>query len=191
MAFLKAKGMACSVYGSQFLMEALYNAHEGDYALSLLTSTSERSWAHMVYDVGTTISLEAWDDRFKPNQDWNHAWGAVPASAIPLGLMGVHPLKPGFEEILIQPQPGALTFAELTLPTIRGPVMVRFNNDPGKAFHLEINLPANTTARIALPDLNRADPTVIVDGAPVFGHKEGSFVYIEGIGSGHHTFVRN
>ena len=54
---LKSKGMACSVYGSQFLMEALYEAGEDDFALTLLTSTSERSWAHMVYDVGTTIAL--------------------------------------------------------------------------------------------------------------------------------------
>ena len=26
--------------------------------------------------VGSTITLEAWDNKFKPNQDWNHAWGA-------------------------------------------------------------------------------------------------------------------
>ncbi|MEM7031801.1 MAG: hypothetical protein AAF629_19760 [Chloroflexota bacterium] len=71
----KAKGMACSVYGSQLLMESLYIAREADFALSLLTSTSERSSAHMVYDVGKTTALDAWDDRFKPNQDWNHAWG--------------------------------------------------------------------------------------------------------------------
>jgi len=32
-AFVKSRGMACSVYGAQYLLEALYNAGEGAYAL--------------------------------------------------------------------------------------------------------------------------------------------------------------
>ena len=191
LAHLASKGMACSVYGSQFLMESLYEAGDADYALSLLTSTGERSWAHMVYDVGTTIALEAWDDRFKPNQDWNHAWGAVPASIIPRYLMGVRPLSPGFKHILIQPQPGFLEWAELTTPTIRGPVTVRYNNVPSSSFHLETVTPANTIARVMIPDLGSDDPTVIVDGRRVTGRQDGSFIVVEGVGSGMHTFERS
>ena len=85
--FVKTRGMACSVYGSQFLMDALYEAGEADYALQLLTSDAERSWYNMIR-VGSTISLEAWDDKYKPNQDWNHAWGAAPANIVPRRLMG-------------------------------------------------------------------------------------------------------
>lgn len=187
---LKSKGMACSVYGSQFLMEALYEAGEDDFALSLLTSTAERSWAHMVYDVGTTIALEAWDDRFKPNQDWNHAWGAAPASIIPRNLMGVRPLKPGFEEILIQPQPGSLEWAELTTPTIRGSVTVRFNHAPLQTFHLETETPANTVTTVSLPAMGSDDPVVIVDGRRVVGRLDGATVSVTGIGSGLHVFDR-
>ena len=190
-AHLKQKGMACSVYGSQFLMEALYAGGEADYALSLLTSTSERSWAHMVYDVGTTIALEAWDDRFKPNQDWNHAWGAAPASIIPRHLMGVRPLSPGFEEILVQPQPGSLEWAELTTPTIRGGVTVRFNHDPYQSFHLETETPANTTTNVSVPSLGSDDPVVTVDGRRVVGRLDHDAVTVSGIGSGLHTFDRS
>ncbi|MBS14411.1 MAG: alpha-L-rhamnosidase [Gemmatimonadetes bacterium] len=189
-AFLKSKGMACSVYASQFLMEALYAGGEDDYALSLLTSLAERSWAHMVYDVRTTIALEAWDDRFKPNQDWNHAWGAAPASIIPRHLMGVRPLKPGFEEILIQPQPGSLEWAELTTPTIRGPVTVRFNHVPLQTFHLEIEAPANTTSTVTLPAMGSDDPVVVVDGKRILGRIDGEAVTLTGIGSGLHVFDR-
>ena len=187
---LKSKGMACSVYGSQFLMEALYAAGEEDFALTLLTSTAERSWAHMVYDVGTTIALEAWDDRFKPNQDWNHAWGAAPASIIPRHLMGVRPLSPGFETILVEPRPGALEWADLTTPTIRGPVSVRFNHLPLQSFHLEVETPANTTTTVSLPAMGSDDPMVIVDGRRVAGGLEGDRVILTGIGSGSHTFDR-
>jgi alpha-L-rhamnosidase len=191
LAHLKTKGMACSVYGSQFLMESLYGAGEANYALSLLTSTSERSWAHMIYDVGTTIALEAWDDRFKPNQDWNHAWRAVPASIIPRLLMDVRPLSPGFEQILIQPQPGSLGWVELTTPTIRGPVTVRFNNVPQASFHLETETPANTTARVMIPALGSDNPAVVVDGRRVPGRYVGAFVVVDGVGSGLHTFDRS
>jgi hypothetical protein len=187
---LKSKGMACSVYGSQFLMESLYEACEADYALSLLTATNERSWAHMVYDVETTIALEAWDDRFKPNQDWNHAWGAAPASIIPRHLMGVRPLSPGFEQILVQPQPGSLEWAELTTPTIRGAVTVRLNQVPFQSLHLETVTPANTTTRVMIPDLGSDDPVVVVDGKRVFGGQDGEFIVVESIGSGLHTFER-
>lgn len=186
--FVKSKGMACSVYGSQFLMEGLYEAGEDDFALTLLTSTSERSWAHMVYDVGTTIALEAWDDRFKPNQDWSHAWGAAPASIIPRHLMGVRPGSPGFERIRIQPQPGALEWAELTTPTIRGPVSVRFNHVPWQSFHLETETPANTTSDVTLPLLGSDDPVVVVDGRRVVGRLDGNGVTVTGVGSGLHSF---
>ncbi|NQV35010.1 MAG: hypothetical protein HQ515_20115, partial [Phycisphaeraceae bacterium] len=36
--FIKSRGMACSVYGSQYLLEALYNAGEADHAMALMTS---------------------------------------------------------------------------------------------------------------------------------------------------------
>src|SRR5690606_39253147 len=107
--FIRSRGMACSVYGAQFLLEALYNANDADYGLQLLTSTGERSWYNMIRK-GSTITMEAWDNKYKPNQDWNHAWGAVPANIIPRKLMGIEPLEAGFEKIRIKPQPGTLEF---------------------------------------------------------------------------------
>ncbi|MFK7981076.1 MAG: sulfatase-like hydrolase/transferase, partial [Saprospiraceae bacterium] len=85
--FVKSRGMACSVYGSQFLMDGLYNAGEADYALELMASKAKRGWYNMIR-VGSTITLEAWDYEYKKNLDWNHAWGAVPANVIPRGLWG-------------------------------------------------------------------------------------------------------
>lgn len=190
MDFIKGRGMACSVYAAQYLMEALYNAHEAEHALSLLTSTEERSWYHMI-EVGSTITLEAWDNRFKPNQDWNHAWGGVPANIIPRGLMGVRPLSPGFEKILIQPQPGSLSFAEMRLPTIRGTVSVRFNNEPHCSFDLEIELPTNMTACIGLPDLGAERPEVTLDGNRINGSLKDGFVFVNEVRSGKHRLIAN
>ena len=123
-AFIRSRGMACSVYGAQFLLDALYQAGEADYALSLLTSDSLRSWYNMLR-VGSTLTLEAWDDSFKPNQDWNHAWGAAPGNLLPFRLIGFQPLEPGCTRVRIHPQPASLKWARATIPTVLGPVRIR------------------------------------------------------------------
>ncbi|MBQ9548630.1 MAG: alpha-L-rhamnosidase [Bacteroidales bacterium] len=128
--FIRSRGMACSVYGAQFLLDALYEARESDYAFSLLTSGALRSWYNMIR-VGSTISLEAWDDSFKPNQDWNHIWGAAPGNLIPFRLMGIRPLEPGFASVLIDPQPGPLKRAVMRIKTVKGPLTVRVRQSGG------------------------------------------------------------
>ncbi len=184
--FIKSRGMACSVYGAQYLLDALYNAGEGDYALQLMTARHDRSWPHMIYDVGTTITLEAWDRKYKKNLDWNHAWGAAPANIIPRRLMGVQPASPGFEEIIIKPQPGSLKWARATVPTIRGAVYVSFDTD-SSGFDLRITLPGNMTASVYLPATG-GDGIVHYNGKKVRGNADGSFLRLDGIGGGQHFF---
>ncbi|WP_423128392.1 alpha-L-rhamnosidase C-terminal domain-containing protein [Gaoshiqia sp. Z1-71] len=184
--FIRSRGMACSVYGSQFLMDAVYDGNNGDYGLELLTSTSERSWYNMIR-AGSTISMEAWDNKYKPNQDWNHAWGAVPANIIPRKLMGIEPLEPGFRKIRIKPQPASLSHAEIKHPTIRGDVSVSFDNNPGKSFRLNVTIPANSTADVYLPFWSKSQQ-VMMNGTVVQYRQEGKYAVIEGTGSGNSAF---
>ena len=184
--YMRTREMACSVYGAQFLMDAVYNGNDADYGLQLLSSTGERSWYNMIR-VGSTISLEAWDNKYKPNQDWNHAWGAVPANAIPRKLMGVEPLEPGFRKMRIKPQPSTLSHAELAMPTIRGSIKVSFNNIPDTKFELEIEIPANTEAEVWLPRPNKKQ-RLTMNGIAQKGIVDGAFVKVN-VGSGKHRFV--
>ncbi len=185
--FIRSRGMACSVYGAQFLLDAVYGAHDAAYGLQLLTSTGERSWYNMIRS-GSTITMEAWDNKYKPNQDWNHAWGAAPANIIPRKLMGIEPLEPGFRKIRIRPQPGSLQFAEVKHPTVRGDVSVKFTNDPGKSFQLEVHIPANTTADIYIPFFSRRQDVEINNQSAQYKRK-GDFSVIENIGSGKWVFT--
>ncbi|MFA7493997.1 MAG: alpha-L-rhamnosidase C-terminal domain-containing protein, partial [Proteiniphilum sp.] len=187
MEFIRSRGMACSVYGSQFLLDAIYDAHDAGYGLRLLTSTGERSWYNMIR-VGSTITLEAWDNKYKPNQDWNHAWGAAPANLIPRKLMGIEPLEPGFRKIRIKPQPGLLRSAEIKHPTIRGDVKASFTNNPGQSFQLEVTIPSNTSANIYLPFYSKGQ-TVQINGRPIKYKREGNFAVIENIASGKWLFT--
>lgn len=119
--FIKSRGMACSVYGSQYLMDGLYNAGEADYALELMTATHDRSWYNMIA-IGSTVTLEAWDMKYKPNSDWNHAWGAVPGNIVARKMWGIVPKTPGAGLLEIKPQLGSLTATEITVPFITGKV---------------------------------------------------------------------
>lgn len=160
--FIRSRGMACSVYGAQFLLDALYQAGEDDYALSLLASTGVRGWYDMIR-AGSTITLEAWGKRFKPNLDWNHAWGASPANIIPRKLVGVEPLEPGFRKIAITPQIGNLDWLEAVIPTIRGAVSVAYSQKEQDVFVMQIELPANSEGCISLPPMLRHQK-IYVDG---------------------------
>ncbi len=165
-AFVRGRGMACSVYAAQFLMDALFDHDQASHALALMLAPGDRSWRHMVEDIGTTIALEAWDTKYKPNQDWNHAWGAAPASVLPRKLLGVAPLAPGWTKLHIQPRLGHLKWAEGRIPTPRGPVTLRCDN--GNEFRLTVDLPATSTARIVLPAKPKA--MLLLDGKPVLGN---------------------
>ena len=154
--FVMSRGMACSVYGSQFLMDGLYNAGEEDYALELLTDTSDRSWYNMIR-IGSTITLEAWDNKYKNNLDWNHAWGAVPANVIPRGLWGIKPKTPGFGVATIVPQLSNLNSSTIEVPTVRGGIKAKYTyNSPGLQTY-EIHIPGNMIAEFSLKDIAGKD----------------------------------
>jgi alpha-L-rhamnosidase len=184
-AFVVSKNMACSVYGAQYLLEGLYAADQDTAALHLLTSQDERSWMNML-KVGSTITLEAWNVAAKKNLDWNHAWGAAPANLIPRFILGVQPLAPGFSRVLIAPHPGDLTQVEGTVPTIRGPVHLKYANTPGLSFDLTFTIPANMIARVLLPASSSATHLTL-DGQDTPITLSGTHPLLDNIGSGTHV----
>jgi hypothetical protein len=100
--------------------------------------------------------------------------------------MGVRPLKPGFSKVLIQPQPGRLRSAEAVVPTIRGPITVRFEHTAGSGLTLRVTLPANMTARIGLPAMG-GSKEVLLDNQPATGDLEAGTIWIDPVGSEKHN----
>ena len=111
-------------------------------------------------DVGSTMTMEAWDIKYKPNLDWNHAWGAAPASIIVRKMMGIEPLTPGYKSVKIKPQVGNLTAAKLKTPTIRGSILCEWKTT-GSGFSFAVTVPANMTALVYLPV---SDPASVKEG---------------------------
>lgn len=184
--FIKSRKMACSVYASQFLLDALYDGGRGDYGLELMTATTQRSWYNMIR-TGSTISLEAWDKVYKPNLDWNHAWGAAPANIIVRKLMGIEPLSPAFETFQIKPQLGNLTYANLTTPTIKGAITVNFSKNTEGGM-MEVIVPSCTTATVYMP-ITSNKTHLFINGKQVnMGIKNGFYI-VKNVKAGKNTFV--
>jgi len=148
--FVAEKGMACSVYGSQYLLDGLFDTGKAQKALALLTSTGDRGWLHMSRDLGSTVTLEAWDPAYKPNLDWNHAWGAVPGNVIPRKLMGIEPLEPGFRRIAVRPRTASLTWAKIKHPSPLGPIALAVTNDH-RGWRAELDVPEGVVAEVHVP----------------------------------------
>lgn len=146
--WVAGRGMACSVYAAQYLMEGLFANGADQEALALITARGDRSWKHMA-DSGTTITWEAWDQKYKPNQDWNHAWGAAPANLFPRFILGVQPLAPGWKRAIVRTNLGNLKSAEGKIPTPLGPVMVRVKGEG--VFAIQLQLPEGLSAKLELP----------------------------------------
>lgn len=163
MPFIKSKGMAVSVYGSQYLLDALYKSGENEYALQLITATNERSWLNMIAK-GGTITWEAWNEKVKENLDWNHAWGTAPANIIARRIFGIRPLEAGFAKAIIQPQFNNLDSGKIIHPTIKGDIEVQFTNSSIKNT-MELNLPV--AAKIILPVIKKRNKTITLNNKSI------------------------
>lgn len=148
-AFIKSRHMACSVYGAQYLLEALYNAGAASYAVQLMTSEERRSWLNML-KVGSSMTTEAWDEYYKPNLTWNHAWATAPANIIARKMMGVEPTTPGFGKFKVCPQPGELKHVNIKIPCVRGTIGLDLRRDENR-WQLVMTVPGNTEAELWIP----------------------------------------
>ena len=79
--------------------------------------------------------------KYKPNADWNHAWGAAPANLIPRYIWGIRPVEPGYRRVMIKPNLGSLTHSEIRIPTPYGPIEAKYQATPGKTPEMSVKLP--------------------------------------------------
>lgn len=148
--FVKSRGMACSVYGAQYLLEGLYKNNEALYASQLITDTiGDRNWWNMI-KVGSTMTMEAWDVKYKPNSDWNHAWGTAPLNIITRYMWGIKPKTPGFKTAEIKPQLGDLSFSKIKVPTKNGIIYADYKKRNGLDIYT-VEIPEQMNAEFIVP----------------------------------------
>lgn len=183
--FLVKQGMRCSVYGAQYLLTALYRAGRGQAALNLLSSSGRHTWMEMLAE-GSTLTTEAWSLRIKPNEDWNHIWGAAPGNIIPRYLMGIRPLDPGFAKAIIAPQPGNLGFVRITVPTVHGEIAEKIIQSPSSAT-ISLTVPPGIHAVLRLPPKWRHARKITMDGRTLSAAAQ--YNALSDLGPGYHIAV--
>ncbi len=136
-----SKGMDCSVYGSQFLLEACFRNGLAQHGFELMTGNGLRSWLNML-EKGATVTMEAWDDTLKPNQDWNHAWATSAANIMMRFIAGIRPVEPGFTKFTVDPNFCGLEWLSVKQPTPKGEICLTKESDKT----IRLTVPENTTA---------------------------------------------
>lgn len=144
--------------GTPFVTWALSETGHIEEAYRLLLETSCPSWLYPV-TMGATTVWERWDSMLpdgtiNPGEmtSFNHyALGAV-ADWIFQVVGGIRPASPGYDTVLIKPEPGqGIDWAETNYECRHGMISVAWRrNDAG--FFLEVELPSGIPADIVLPD---------------------------------------
>jgi len=181
--YISTNGLKTSVYGSFFVLEGLYNAGDGSAAMDIMTGNGTRSWLHVMDDLGATMATEAWDPANKTNMTYSHPWGSAPGSQITRGIFGIMPIEAGFKKFQIKFQPGDLTKASITTPTVKGTVGADFDLTGKNGFMGSVTIPCNTTAEVSVPVTSKDSNYIAVNGKVMKADRVNGYLTLE-LGSG-------
>lgn len=175
--------------GTPYLLFSLGNHGQIDLAYQLLLTETYPSWGYMIKK-GATTWWERWNgDTGDPAMNsYNHyAFGSVVAwvyqavAGIDTTSSGV-----GFHEMTIHCHPNArLTSARGAYDSAYGKVTTDWNGGATGPFTLKVTIPANTTAKVVLPEIPNA--RVTQDGKAVGVQEESGQRFLR-IGSGSYQF---
>jgi len=151
--------------GTKDLMLALAKIGRNDVAYRLFHNDTFPSWGFSIKHGATSI-WERWNgwtpDKGFYDPDMNsfahYSFGAVGQWMFE-NIAGINTDTPGFEHIIIKPQPGGrLTFAKSGFESIRGSIATdwQIRNDQ---LILNVTIPANTTATVYIPAQNANEVT--------------------------------
>ena len=65
-------------------------------------------------------------------------------------VAGIRAAEPGYEHVLIAPEPGELEWARAIYRSVRGPITSAWRQD-GDTFRLDVEIPPNVTATVVVP----------------------------------------
>ncbi|HEX3624987.1 MAG TPA: family 78 glycoside hydrolase catalytic domain [Verrucomicrobiae bacterium] len=146
-------------YGGDALYSGLFNSGGGNFAVGDLAR----------YRVMLDEDNACWEG-FHPgkNIEVNHAWTSYPAYIFLKYICGIQPTSGGFATFDIRPATDGLTFAEGTVPTVKGLITTRWEKDSDSGFSLKIKVPANTCASIYIPKFYGEDFVITESGKQIW-----------------------
>ena len=142
--------------GVGLLCPTLSEAGYGDVAHRLLRNDTFPSWGYSIRHGATTI-WERWDgwtdtDGFqtpKMNSFNHYSLGSV-GQWLYEYVGGIRAAAPGYERVLIAPEPGELEWARAEYRSVRGTIASAWRRE-GDELALEVEIPPNVTATVVVP----------------------------------------
>jgi hypothetical protein len=170
--------------GYRYVIRALTDAGRSDVLYALATETGAPSYGDQ-FRKGATTLTEAWD--CNPASSQNHFMLGHILEWFYTGLAGIapDPAAPGFERVLIKPQPTAdLTWVNSHYDSIRGRIVSNWKHANG-VFTLHVRIPGNTTATVYLPGEVIAGKQA--EGVKLLREESQHTLFV--VGSGQYTFA--
>ena len=134
--------------GNRYLYNVLAKNGYNDVMYLMHNHTDPPGYGFQV-KMGLTTLTEQWDPR--KGNSWNHFMMGQIDEWFYTSLAGISPMKPGFKEIKIQPEPVAdLTYARAKVNTSYGDVKVSWTKS-ANVFEMTVDIPVNATAALVLP----------------------------------------
>ncbi|HWK07433.1 MAG TPA: family 78 glycoside hydrolase catalytic domain [Puia sp.] len=141
--------LSTGIFATKMLFDVLRDHDRNEVAYGIVNKRSFPGWGYMI-DNGATTLWETWaysDNTFSQNHPM---FGSV-GEWMYRSLLGINAGAPGFEKIIIKPQPaGDLTYARGSYLSVKGPIVSSWKKEAGR-FDLQVEIPANTTGEIWLP----------------------------------------
>jgi len=150
-------------YGGDAFYSGVLNAGGGDFAVRDL----ER-YRPMIEE-----NKANWESFQYGRDEVNHAWTSYPGYIFLKYICGIQPTGGGFATFDVRPETGGLTFAEGTVPTVKGLITTRWEKGNNGRFSLSVSVPANTHASIYIPKLSEGDFTIAESGRQLWPKKSG------------------
>ena len=142
-------------YGGDAFYSGLLNAGGGDFVVHDLVR----------YRPMLEENKANWESfQFGRNIEVNHAWTSYPAYLFQKYILGIQPTTGGFAAFDVRPETGGLSYAEGTVPTVKGTITTSWKKKSDRQFTLSVHVPANTCAAIYIPKLSNGDFKITESG---------------------------
>jgi alpha-L-rhamnosidase len=136
--------------GYRYVLQALAQGGRSDLIYRMINQDSKPGYGYQLR-MGATSLTESWDANRHASQDHFMLGQVIEWFYRDLAGIDFDPASPGFRKVSIHPDPvGDLAWVQAAYDSINGKVLVRWEHH-GDRFILNVTVPANCTATVAMP----------------------------------------
>ncbi len=141
--------VSSGIFGVNMMFDVLRENNLNELAFEIANQKDFPSWGFMI-EQGATTLWETW--KYPDNApSQNHPMFGSIDEWFYRSLLGINPAAPGFEKVIIKPQPvGDLTWAKGSYKSINGSIKSEWQIEQNQ-FKLEVTIPPNTSAQVYVP----------------------------------------